>query len=296
MATQETFFENARRRGVSADAIKTLRKWYRPCLSLETHGQGREIGHIGGLPMLPADATWDRHSLILTLDCAALPRKYLEVGFPEDGRLLLFGDNDVDGRGSVRYVPAGAETSERAAPQDEFDVLERRPLYASVSWSRKSPPHWVWGSEYADWLEADGLLGPGAEGLQACEEYHERCDGIPPDGRLGNIQVGGFANIAETPDHWSMAEHELRDRGVLPPDEAPDSEQPYPGDEERQALFRKYYAELAAEADQWVLLAQVLTQEAFDYSDGSMIWYIRQDDLASRRFDRAVSFCVYALS
>ncbi|XKK37188.1 YwqG family protein [Nocardiopsis sp. ARC36] len=114
-------------------------------------GPGRAVRRAS----LPSpDAVWGSYPhFVASVDCAALPRGFLDIPLPEDGHLLFFANkHDADGGGEpdtrnyVVHVPAGTATVERApeavfGDDEEFEDEEEaaywtaphtdpRPLYA----------------------------------------------------------------------------------------------------------------------------------------------------------------------
>ncbi len=278
MATKDEFFQAMRDKGVSEDAVSVIRKWCRPTLCLNTDGVGTPVGHIGGLPRLPADVEWtigrDRldyepahWSLVLSLDCAALPHHYLDAGFPESGTLLLF---NLEDSGEVVYVPAGVETTERAMPDPE----PRKSVYATLHWSRDSFPDYFYASPWETW--AKEYFGDDNDLVAAAFREYEECGGeVSALEKAGYIfgQVGGFIGIAG-PNHWELA--------PLPEDGITEDAQ----DEVAHAEFRRNFPAIAADALQWVLLAAVGNQ--WFVEEAAKAWYIRAEDLAAGRFDEVV--------
>jgi uncharacterized protein YwqG len=106
------------------------------------------VGHLGGLPRLPAGTAWpvwEGHgplSLVATVDCAALPGGALDIPLPGSGTLLFFffggraddheacvdyADPATRDGARVLYVPSGAAADWRLLAQfgsDEATGME----------------------------------------------------------------------------------------------------------------------------------------------------------------------------
>ncbi|MEW2143316.1 YwqG family protein [Micromonospora vinacea] len=271
----------AARDHLPADVADTWMSLLRPGIRLITAdgGDGPSVGYLGGEPELPDDLAWpvwEGHgplSFIASVDCAELPRVVTEMGFPVDGRLLFF---HFDGRyddgeamvfasdpGSqagtrVVYVPSGQACAERATPEG-LEPYKRVWLASRVVSTAPSYDHPVLHDAF------------GAGFSQVAEPEHPlrrrkfRSALSPGEGPLH--QIGGYAWPVQGDVEYEVAQAALG--GSV------DWRDPA----------------LTSEASRWVLLAQ------FDSDDnatmmwgdvGMLYWLIRPDDLAARRFDRAM--------
>ncbi|MGW2631598.1 YwqG family protein [Streptomyces chattanoogensis] len=249
----------------------------RPSLRLEKDtgtGVGPVVGRLGGLPELPKDEewpVWQGHgplSFIASLDCARLPSAALDIALPAEGTLLFFFfDGQLDdglaavaphepdswAGARVRYVPAGISVAERAAPEGVRPYPEV-PLTARVEATAPYLWHPVVYREFAPMPDDHPL-------------WHEDFQEALWDHTEGTEhRIGGHAAPVQDEVETEVA------RGVLgsPPWDDP---------------------RLREEALRWVLLAQFDTDDDADmmWGDaGALYWLIRPEDLAQRRFDRAM--------
>ncbi|MFI9308704.1 YwqG family protein [Streptomyces triculaminicus] len=231
------------------------------------------VGRLGGLPELPEDEewpVWDGHgplSFIASVDCALLPSGALDIALPADGTLAFFyfdGQLD-DGRAMVHardpgswagarvlYVPAGVPVTERAAPEG-LRPYRHVPLTTWVETTAPYPWHPVVYREFEPMPDDHPLWD---EDFQEAMEDHPGC----------LHQIGGHASPDQDEVETEVA------HGVLggPPWNDP---------------------RIPEEALRWVLLAQFGSDDdaGMMWGDlGSLYWLIRPQDLAERRFDRAM--------
>ncbi|MFG2196085.1 DUF1963 domain-containing protein [Streptomyces sp. NPDC048639] len=255
-------------------------KWIgqlRPGIALEEGTEaGPVVGYLGGLPKLADDMEWPvwKHgplSLIASIDCAALPAGALDIPLPESGTLLFFcfghgGDNDTSDKyvgvdvedretwdgARVLYVPAGVPTAERETPLG-LEPHIRRPLSARETTTAPD----LWHVCLRDIFAPGQPLASRWETTYPKEFFQAACD-LPEENTPHRI--GGHANVCQNPVEEELAYH------LLGRDQADD-------------------ARLSEEARGWVLLGHF-------YGDGShdgwLYWLIRPQDLAERRFDRAM--------
>ncbi|MGW1893934.1 YwqG family protein [Streptomyces sp. NPDC002004] len=251
---------------------------FRPALSLENAspaGGGAEplVGRLGGLPELPEDGEWPVWegygplSFIASVDCAALPSAALDIALPVDGTLAFFhfdGQLD-DGRARVAprdpgswagarvlYIPAGVAVAERAAPEG----IRPYPQVALTARVQTTAPylwHPVVYREFAPMSDDHPLWD---------DDFREALWDIGSSVH----QLGGHADPEQDEVESEVA------HGVLgsPPWNDPRIEE---------------------EALRWVLLAQFGSDDdaGMMWGDcGSLYWLIRPEDLAERRFDRAM--------
>ncbi|WP_254667218.1 YwqG family protein [Streptomyces sp. SolWspMP-sol7th] len=278
----------------SRDALRSLalqhlspeaaEKWLgllRPGMRLEIAASSDDVvGHLGGLPALPATAewpAWDGHgplSFIASIDCARLPASALDIDLPAAGTLLFFyfdgqlddGDalvlaEDRESWAGARmlYVAADAEMAERGAPAGlkPYPVV---PLAARVEMTATEPWHPLVQAVFAP----DAPLGNRYDHPVCSQEFLDALWEF--DDEVGH-QIGGYAHSVQNPVEIEIAE------AVLDGEVSWDD----PG--------------LSEEAGGWVLLAQFDSEDAADmmWGDaGALYWLIRPEDLAERRFERAM--------
>ncbi|HWO59742.1 MAG TPA: DUF1963 domain-containing protein, partial [Umezawaea sp.] len=87
---ERTVAELAEHHGVPADVAQELAGLLRPCVLLVEHEDGstpHPVARSGGLPSLPEDVEWPDGAgpFALTVDCAALPRDWLDIDLPSSG-------------------------------------------------------------------------------------------------------------------------------------------------------------------------------------------------------------------
>ncbi|MCQ4042328.1 YwqG family protein [Streptantibioticus rubrisoli] len=247
----------------------------RPGLRLEkATGAAPVAGRLGGLPELPESEewpVWQGHgplSFVASLDCAALPSAELDITLPTDGTLAFFyfdgqlddgwavvdaGDPDSWAGARVLYIPAGAPVAERAAPEGvrpypEVPLTVRREATAPDLW------HSVVHREFGPMPDDHPVWG---------EDFREA---LWKHSEGAEHRIGGHARPVQDEVECEVA------RGALgsPPWDDP---------------------RIKEEASRWVLLAQFDTDDDADmmWGDcGALYWLIRPEDLAERRFDRAM--------
>ncbi|WP_078969973.1 YwqG family protein [Streptomyces natalensis] len=268
-------------RHLSPDAAERWLGLLRPGVRLAVaEDSDTVVGRLGGLPTLPADAdwpTWEGHgplSFIASIACAALPSDALDIPLPDEGTLLFFyfdgqlddgdalvlaEDRDSWAGARVLYVPAGADTSQRAAPRvlEPYPVV---PLTARVTMTAAEP----WHPQIRDAFAPGAPLGQRYDHPVCAQEFLDALWEF--DGTVGH-RIGGHPRPVQNPVEVEIA------AAVL------DGEVPW--DDPR----------LSDEAGGWVLLAQFDSEHAADmmWGDcGALYWLIRPQDLAERRFERAV--------
>ncbi|MFI8435205.1 YwqG family protein [Streptomyces sp. NPDC079020] len=278
----------------SQDALRSLtlrhlppevaEKWLgllRPGTRLEiAAGSDDVVGRLGGLPALPATAewpAWDGHgplSFIASIDCARLPAAALDISLPAAGTLLFFyfdgqlDDGDAlviaEDRESwagarVLHVAAAEEVAERRTPAGlkPYPVV---PLTARVEMTATEPWHPSVRAAFAP----GAPLGNRYDHPVCSQEFLEALWEF--DDEAGH-QIGGHAHSVQNPVEIEIAEAVL------------DGEVSW--DDPR----------LSEEAGNWVLLAQFDSEDAADMmwgDGGALYWLIRPEDLAARRFERAM--------
>ncbi|WP_344362239.1 YwqG family protein [Streptomyces gobitricini] len=270
------------------DVLRTLAREYlpegiaerwtgllRPGLRLEqATGDDPVAGRLGGLPELPEDApwpVWEGHgplAFVASFDCAALPSGSLGMALPTDGTLAFFYfDGQLDdghavvapdepgtwAGARVLYVPAGAALVERAAPAGIRPYSEV-PLTARVETTAPYPWHPVVYREFAPMPDDHPVWSE--DFLEALSDHAGGTE----------HRIGGHANPVQDEVETEVA------RGALgsPPWNDP---------------------RIHDEALRWLLLAQIDTDDdvGMMWGDcGALYWLIRPEDLAARRFDRAM--------
>ncbi|MGE7432971.1 YwqG family protein [Kitasatospora sp. NPDC001175] len=266
----------AARRHLPAESAGRWAALLRPCVRLSTAPAGvvgPVVGRLGGEPELPPGTEWPVWegngplSFVASIDCAALPTGELDIPVPSDGTLLFFyfdgqlDDGDalvlVDDRDSwagarVVYVPAGAETISHPTPEDLEPYREVR-LTARLTASE--PGRWH--------PTTTDAFGP--------ETDEDLRDNFTDAVRLSwggrQHRIGGHPMPIQNPVEYEVAHAVLNGQAGW------------------------HTPELQAEAERWVLLAQIDSDPAADmiWGDmGSLYWLIRPADLAAKRFDRAV--------
>lgn len=247
----------------------------RPSFRLEkATGHAPVAGRLGGAPELPEDwawPVWEDHgplAFVASLDCAALPAGALDIALPADGTLSFFYfDGQLDdgcavvhpgepaswAGARVLYVPAGTPVAERPAPEGIRPCPEV-PLTARAETTAPYPWHPVVYREFAPMGDDHPVWG---EDFRAALWEHARGT---------EHRIGGHATPVQDEVETEVA------HGVLggPPWDDP---------------------RIREEALHWVLLAQVDTDDdaGMMWGDcGALYWLIRPEDLAARRFDRAM--------
>ncbi|MFF7725520.1 YwqG family protein [Streptomyces sp. NPDC008001] len=232
------------------------------------------VGRLGGLPELPENEewpVWEGHgplSFVASLDCAALPSAALDIALPPDGTLAFFYfDGQVDDGDAlvspyepgswagarVLYVPAGVAVAERAAP-------EGIQPYPEVSLTARAEPT----APYLWHPVVYGEFDPMPDDHPLWDEDFREAVWELSEGT--EHRIGGHANPVQDEVETEVA------RGALgnPPWSDP---------------------RIQEEALRWVLLAQFDSDDDADmmWGDcGALYWLIRPEDLAARRFDRAM--------
>lgn len=278
----------------SRDALRSLalqhlspevaEKWLgllRPGARLEAAASSDDgVGQLGGLPSLPVNVewpVWDDHgplSFIASIDCASLPKDALDIDLPEAGTLLFFYfDGHMDGgealvlaedresRAGARvlFVAAAEEVVERGTPAG-LKPYPAVPLAARTAMTATEPWHPSVRAAFAP----DAPLGNRYDHPVCSQEFLDALWDF--DDEVGH-QIGGHVHSVQNPVEIEIAEAVL------------DGEVPW--DDPR----------LSKEAGNWVLLAQFDSENAADmmWGDaGALYWLIHPEDLAERRFERAM--------
>ncbi|GII31621.1 YwqG family protein [Planotetraspora mira] len=274
-ATRESLADLARSH-LPADVADTWISLLRAGLRL-THAEDgdRVVGHLGGDPRLPPDVAWpvweDRGPLtfVAALDCSALEPADPD-GLPADGVLSFFYfDGQIDGGeetvghwdpetqagARVLHVPAGAETSPRQAPEG-IEPYPYVPLRAHAVVTVPTPTHPVLAEAFGG--EPETI----EDHPVSARSFRRR---LPPSGDIGH-RVGGYAAPVQGDVEYEVAQVALG------------------GVDWRDPRLRE-------EAGRWALLAQFDSDDRANmmWGDaGTLYWLIRPEDLAARRFDKAL--------
>ncbi|MFJ6086936.1 DUF1963 domain-containing protein [Streptomyces sp. NPDC092369] len=201
--------ELAAEHGVPEAVADEMTGQLRPCVYLvrqedlpAQEAGARPAARTGGLPALPAgvDRPGGGEPLVLTIDCAALPRDVLDFPLPPDGQLLFFTDLSYPPDSSaVLHVPAGVPTTEHPATYtvdgeagEIREVYEPRTLYPVSGLTL--------GPDRADLPETQKFL----EGDPDNEEILDRFEaailhGTHGDPRSDWIQLGGYSRPWQMP-------------------------------------------------------------------------------------------------
>lgn len=278
----------------SRDALRSLalqhlspgdaEKWVgllRPGARLEVAAGSDDVaGRLGGLPALPAASEWplwEGHgplSFVASIDCASLPLAALDIDLPDAGTLLFFyfdgqlddgealvlaEDRESWAGARVLYVAADEEVVERGTPAgvESYPVV---PLTARLGMTAAEP----WHPQIRDVFAAGAPLGNRYDHPVCSQEFLDALWGF--DGEVGH-QIGGHAHSVQNPVEIEIAEAVLDGKVSW--------------DDPR----------LSDEAGGWVLLAQFDSEDAAGmmWGDaGALYWLIRPEDLAERRFERAM--------
>jgi uncharacterized protein YwqG len=265
-------------------SLENAEKWLgllRPGARLEaTAAPNVGVGRLGGLPALPAGAEWPAWdgrgplSFIASVDCARLPAAELDIDLPAAGTLLFFyfdgqlDDGDAlvltEDRESwagarVLYVAADEKVAERGIPAG-LKPYPVAPLAARVEMTATEPWHPAVRAAFAP----GAPLGNRYDHPVCSQEFLDALWEF--DDEVGH-QIGGHAHSVQNPVEIEIAEAVLDDEVSW--------------DDPR----------LSEEAGNWVLLAQFDSEDAADmmWGDaGALYWLIRPEDLAERRFERAM--------
>lgn len=201
---QELVLRTAEQRGVPEAVAQELLADSRPCLHLvpfegltpAQQQQARPAARTGGLPCLPDGVDWPdgRQPLVLTIDCAALPREALDIELPPDGSLLFFAAIEYEPESSaVLHVPAGLRTTQRSAAYEldgepeQVRVYQEDVLYP-VPGLTVSP----------DWRDApatSAFLDSGADHDDILDDFEDSVRDAAAGGASHGVavQLGGFS-------------------------------------------------------------------------------------------------------
>ena len=205
--------EAAREHGIPEPVAAELTRRLRPCVYLapledlppSLRDTARPAGRLGGLPLLPKDVEWPagKEPLVMTVDCAALPRDVLDIQLPDEGSLLFFTHIAYPPESSaVVHVPADAETEERPAVHEidgeswPIEVHEQRTLYPVV------------GSTVDDGWPDEGAALAFVEAQDDGEERLDRFVKAVLDSAHGGTPFTGFIQLGGYSRPWQVAPDE----------------------------------------------------------------------------------------
>ncbi|WP_284434653.1 DUF1963 domain-containing protein [Streptomyces sp. TUS-ST3] len=213
---EELVLRTAEKHGVPGPVAQELLADSRPCLHLvpfqgltaAQQKEARPVALTGGLPCLPDGVDWPhRHTpLVLTVDCAALPREALDIELPSDGSLMFFTQIEYEPESSVvLHVPAGVPTTQRSAAYE----LDGEPGQARVYQPNVLYP--VPGlTASPDWRDApatSAFLDSRAERDDILDDFENAVRRAAACGASYgvDVQLGGFSSPWQsTPDEGDL--------------------------------------------------------------------------------------------
>jgi len=202
--------------GIPQGVAEELLRGLRPCIYLVPDWRlpnkegARPAAWGGGLPSLPQGVEWPagresvlQEPLVLTVDCAALPRDVLDIQLPPDGRLLFFTHLSYPPDSSaVLHVPAGVETTERPATYElggetmEIAVHEPSTFYP------------VAGLTAADGGKGDTETDAFLDSDEGNDELLKRFEDAVLTSVHGGVSCSGFLQIGGYSNSWQGAPDE----------------------------------------------------------------------------------------
>lgn len=252
-----------------ADADLVLRE-IRPAVALtRAHGLVTTRSHLGGRPMLEPDEAWPSHlgqplSVLAVIHLSAFAPLLSGTGIDDSAVLSFFYDTDrqpwgydPEHRSGWRVIRADFDTAQvREAPQGTTTFPDlpldghRVPTYPGWEEDVVEP---ITGGDSDDYLDLIERLEAGRRGPRH--------------------QLGGWPALQQGP--WQL-ECQLASNGI------------YVGDTDGYRHPR--VAELKPGADDWVMLAQIDSDEEAAWmwgDDGTLYFAMRRQDLAVRAYERA---------
>lgn len=212
---EELILQAAEKHGVPGPVAQELLAASRPCLHLvpfqdltpAQQQEARPVARTGGLPCLPDGVDWPdgREPLILTVDCAALPREALDIELPADGELLFFIEIEYEPESSaVLHVPAGVGTTERSATYEFAGEPEQVKVYR---------PHVLYPvpglTVSPDWRDSpatSAFLGVGEDRYDALDDFEDTVREAAAGGASHGVavQLGGYSTPWQSPDEGDL--------------------------------------------------------------------------------------------
>ncbi|MFI1441863.1 DUF1963 domain-containing protein [Streptomyces fructofermentans] len=196
----------------------------RPCVHLVPYDEvplsrrenARPAARTGGLPALPDGTDRPRHGgpLVLSVDCAMLPREVLDIELPADGHLLFFTEIEYEPDSSVvLHVPAGVPTTEHSATYEldgdtvRATVYEPRSLYPLTGQTCRSD--WREAPATRAFLAGDaGVAGQEGAGGTTAEDVLDNFERAVLDALCGGTRPGVGVQLGGFSDPWDMAPDE----------------------------------------------------------------------------------------
>ncbi|MFD8805726.1 DUF1963 domain-containing protein [Streptomyces sp. NPDC059597] len=263
------FRDMALGRGIPGEDVERWLGLARSCVTLAEGGDGPVVGRFGGPVPLPVGTEPPFHPFVAALDLAALPTGATGLPLPSEGQLLLFAvpeGGDYGNRGSVVYVPAGAEVEERdryacglAGTEEYRRMVEAFPEGELRATADVSLPY-----HCAIELTAEPWSEP-LPGHPRAEELVEVWDEVRGDvASRGPLQIGGYASEeAVCTDPLAGAVYCAW----------------------KEAEAGRWGGPVSEDVSDWVLLAD--WSPGIDGWEGATVhWAIQRADLVARRFDR----------
>ncbi|MFE0469988.1 DUF1963 domain-containing protein [Streptomyces sp. NPDC058947] len=194
----------ADKHGVPEAVAQELLADSRPCLHLvpfegltpAQQQQARPAARTGGLPCLPDGVDWPdgRQPLVLTIDCAALPREALDIELPPEGTLLFFTAIEYEPESSaVLHVPAGVRTTQRSAAYELDGEPEQVRVYqADVLYP---VPGLTVSPDWRDAPATSAFLDSGADRDDVLDDFEDSVRDAAAGGASHGVavQLGGFS-------------------------------------------------------------------------------------------------------
>lgn len=250
---------------VFTDSQKDLiRSVARPAIRLEP---GEGASRLGGLPEVPTDFAWPYGAdgkplaFLAQIDLAALPPIAQAIGLPSSGTLWFFYAQD---QGAWGFLPTDRlEWRVLYSDQPAGDFKEAwAPGGLAVSYT----PVPLQASVIETYPDLDTIKATGIDCRDSQLELY--LDHVSPEVDRRHI-MGGYCSAVQ--DHDMPLQCQLVSNGTA-----------YDGPE----AFKRA---LASGAQEWRLLLQLGSEEkaGMQWADSGMLYFwIREDDLVQRRFDK----------
>ncbi|MCQ9131481.1 DUF1963 domain-containing protein [Streptomyces hilarionis] len=202
---EELVLRTAAEHGVPGPVAQELLAGARPCLHLVAfhdltpaqQEEARPAARTGGLPSLPDGVDWpdERDPLVLTVDCAALPREALDIELPSDGELLFFTQIEYEPESSVvLHVPDGVRTTERSATYELDGEAEQVRVYRPGV--RYPVPGLTVSPDWRDGPATGAFLDGGADRDDVLDAFEDAVRSAAAGGASHGVavQLGGFSS------------------------------------------------------------------------------------------------------